>query len=75
MFKDFIPDLMICRDSKNPCMIGQSIWAIGELRIEKAVEKVKSFLGDTRETWLYENDSVAKKTLGEISKDALKKLQ
>lgn len=72
--KDFIPDLMAFLDSKNPCMIGQSIWAIGELGIEKAVEKVKSFLGDIRETWLYENDSVAKKTLGEISKDALKKL-
>lgn len=73
--KDFIPDLMTFLNSENPCMIGQSIWAIGELGIEEAVEKINGFLGDTRKTWLYENDFVVKKTLGEISKDALEKLQ
>lgn len=72
--KDFIPDLETSLDSKDVCMLGQTIWALGELKVDGVAEKIKSFLNDSRETWIYENDSVNRKTIGKISEEALTKL-
>jgi hypothetical protein len=72
--EDFIPDLIGRLEGHATCMIGQSLWALGELGISGTAENIRSFLHDTRETWIYENDAVRKKTLAEISKEALHKL-
>ena len=72
---DFIPDLKRAIDSGASCMIGQSLWAVGELGIVDAVSAASRFLNDGRETWIYENDSVRRRTLGEIAGEALQKLQ
>ena len=72
---DFIPDLKRAIDSGASCMIGQSLWAVGELGIVDGVSAANRFLNDGRETWIYENDSVRRMTLGEIANEALQKLQ
>ena len=72
---DFIPDLKRAIDSGASCMIGQSLWAVGELGIVDGVSAANRFLNDGRETWIYENDSVRRMTLGEIAGEALQKLQ
>lgn len=72
---DFIPDLERAVDSGASCMIGQALWAIGELGIVRKLPAVRHFLNDARETWIYENDSVCRRTLGDIADEALQKLQ
>lgn len=72
---DFAPDLMGFLESRNVCMTGQAIWAAGELNIKEAAGKIKGFLNDSRETWLFENDSVSVKTIGKIAEEALAKLK
>jgi hypothetical protein len=74
LVKAFIPDLISRLDGYSACMIGQSIWALGELGISGAAGNIHSFLHDPRETWIYENDGVTKKSLGQISAEALQKL-
>ncbi len=69
-----IPELIKFLDSEEPCLIGQAIWAMGELRIKKTSDRIRSFLGDSRKTWLYENDSAVIKTLSLIAQEALNKL-
>lgn len=71
---DFIPDLLGFLDSGEVCMIGQAVWALGELRAGEARERIRSFAGDRRETWIYDNDSVRVKSLGAIAEEALEKL-
>ncbi|MHA2217864.1 MAG: DVU0298 family protein [Candidatus Hodarchaeales archaeon] len=73
--KDFIPDLKDFLESSDVCMLGQAIWALGELNEKEASDKIKTFLNNNEETWIYENDSVKKKTISEISKEVLTKLQ
>lgn len=75
MARDFLPDLAAFLESGNVCMAGQAIWAVGELGMKEAVEKVKRFMGDERETWIFENDSVCLKTIGKIAEEALRKLE
>jgi len=72
---DFVPDIERAIGSGASCMTGQAIWAVGELGIREAEPAVTGFLGDGRETWIYENDSVSRRTLGEIASEALKKLR
>jgi hypothetical protein len=72
---DFIPDLERAVESGASCMIGQALWAIGELRLVKNLSAVRRFLNDGRETWIYENDSVRRRTLGDIAGEALQKLR
>ena len=72
---DFIPLLIISLDSEDVCMLGQAIWALGELKIKESEKKIRGFLNDSRETWIYENDSVKRKTIGKISEEALTKMQ
>jgi len=36
---------------------------------------VGRFINDSRETWIYENDSVRRRTLGDIAGEALQKLR
>ncbi len=74
LIEDIIPDLERASASPAACMVGQSLWALGELGISGSEDKMRALLGDTRETWLYENDGVRKKTLAEIAGEALKKL-
>jgi len=74
LVKAFIPDLISRLDGYSACMLGQSIWALGELRVSGAATRIRHFLNDPRETWIYENDEVLKKTLGQISAEALQKL-
>ncbi len=73
--RDWIPDLLSALDSKNVCIVGQAIWALGELGIGEGREKIRDFLSDSRETWLYENDSVLVKKIGTIATEALAKLE
>lgn len=75
MIQDSIPDLINFLESENACIVAQTIWALGELGIKKAAGKIKSFLNDNRETWLYENDSARIRTIGETAADAVRKLQ
>lgn len=56
-------------------MLGQTIWARGELEILEVTERIKGFLDNDREIWIYENDSVERKTIGEIAKEAVKKIE
>ncbi len=74
LIEGIIPDIERASGSAAACMVGQSLWAFGELGVCGCEDKLKAFLDDTRETWLYENDAVRKKTLGEIANEALKKL-
>lgn len=75
MIKDFTPELEGFLGSRNVCMTGQALWALGELGLEEAVEKVKGFLGDGRETWIFENEQVSRMSIGQIAEEALKKLE
>lgn len=72
--EDFIPELMRFLGSGDICMFGQSIWAAGELGIKDASGLIENCLGDERETWIYENDTVEKKTIGKIAEEAIGKL-
>lgn len=72
--ESLIPELIKFLDSEEPCLIGQAIWAMGELRVKEVIERIKGFLDDHRETWLYENDSAVIKTLSLIAQEALNKL-
>jgi hypothetical protein len=75
MTRDFMPELAAFLESANVCMAGQAIWAAGELRMKDAEEKLKGFLDDTRETWIFENESVSRRKIREIAEEALKKLR
>ncbi|MDA8077324.1 MAG: hypothetical protein M0Z79_00140 [Nitrospiraceae bacterium] len=75
LIEDIIPDLERAGASPAACMVGQTLWALGELGIAGSEDRLKAFLEDIRETWIYENDAVRHKTLGEIAGEALKKLQ
>ncbi|NJD57057.1 MAG: hypothetical protein FIA94_11730 [Nitrospirae bacterium] len=75
LVNDFIPDLARAMDSGASCMIGQSLWAIGELRVVERLPPVSRFLNDARETWIYENDAVRRRTLGDLAAEALQKLE
>ncbi|MCL5024501.1 MAG: hypothetical protein M1497_14270 [Nitrospirae bacterium] len=72
--REFAPELIGFLGSQNVCMTGQAIWAIGELGIREASDKVESFLRDERETWVFENDSACVKSIGRIAEEALRKL-
>jgi len=48
--------------------------AAGELDIKEAEEKIKAFLDDERETWIYENDEVCAKSVRNIAGEALSKM-
>ena len=74
LIEDIIPDLDRASASHAACMVGQSLWALGELRISGCEDRLRTFLKDDRETWLYENDAVRKKTIAEIAGEALKKI-
>ena len=73
--KDIIPDLMGFLNSKDACMVGQAIWALGELRVQEAIEKIKGFLEDKRETWIYDNSSVRLMSIAGIALEAIYKIQ
>ncbi|MEK6672811.1 MAG: DVU0298 family protein [Nitrospirota bacterium] len=71
----FIPDLIRLLGSPEICMAGQTIWALGELKIRDAGEKIAGFLNDSRTTWIFENESANVRSLGEIAREALGKMQ
>jgi len=75
LIEDMMPDLERGSSSPAACMVGQSLWALGELGVPGSEDRLKAFLEDTRETWIYENDAVRQKTIGQIAVEALKKLQ
>jgi hypothetical protein len=75
MITDFIPELEDFLNSPDICMIGQALWAWGELGIKEAPERIKDFLLDEGETWIYENDSVSMKNIGTIAEEALRKIK
>ncbi len=72
---DFIPEIIRFLKSDNVCMLGQAIWATGELRIAESVTRIKDCLKDDRETWIYENDTARLKKINEIASEALNKIQ
>lgn len=72
--KDLIPDLIRFLDSKDACMVGQAIWALGELRVSDVVEKIKDFLKDERETWVYDNEIARIARVSEIAREAIEKI-
>ncbi len=73
--EDFMHELEGFLDSRNVCMTGQALWALGELRMREAVEKIKRFLNDKRETWIFDNEQVSMKSIAEIAREALMKLE
>lgn len=75
MITDFIPELEDFLNSPDVCMRGQALWAWGELGIKEATERIKDFLLDEGETWIYENDSVSMKNIGTIAEEALRKIE
>ncbi len=74
LIEEFIPDLERSCASAAACMVGQSLRALGELGASGCEHRIRALPEDERETWLYENDAVRKKTLAEIAGEALKKL-
>ncbi|HYA26692.1 MAG TPA: hypothetical protein VEE82_01715 [Thermodesulfovibrionales bacterium] len=72
---DFVPELKGFLLSQNICVTGQALWALGELGIKEVAWKIRGFLSDERETWIYQNDSVRRKTIGMIAGEALAKLE
>lgn len=70
----FVQDLIDRLSSPTPCMLGQAIWALGELGISQSAETIRGMTDDMRETWIYENEGVVRMTIGEIAKQALGKL-
>ncbi|NJD55856.1 MAG: hypothetical protein FIA94_05550 [Nitrospirae bacterium] len=75
LIEDIRPDLERASASPAACMVGQTLWALGELGMSGSEDRLKAFLEDTRATWLYENDAVRQKTVAEIAGEALKKLR
>lgn len=73
--REFIPDLINLLGSDTSCMLGQTIWTLGELGLTETEASIERHTGDTRETWIYENDTASKKSIGEISREALSKLR
>jgi HEAT repeat protein len=72
---DFAPELEEFLQSRNICIRGQTLWALGELRIQDAAGRIKNFLSDEGETWFYENDEVCKEKIKTIAEEALKKIE
>lgn len=72
---EFIPNLIGFLDSGDACMVGQVIWALGELRITETKDRIRGFLSDERETWIYENDAPVIKSIGRIAEEAVRKLE
>lgn len=73
--RNLIPILIDFLKKDEPCMVGQAIWALGELGISEAHDKIKGFLGDRREVWIYDNDSVRLMRISEIASEAIHKIQ
>jgi HEAT repeat protein len=72
---EFVPVLEEFLQSRNICIRGQTLWALGELRIQNAAGRIKNFLSDEGETWFYENDAVRKDKIKTIAEEALKKIE
>ena len=73
--EDFMQELEGCLDSGNVCMTGQALWALGELRMTGAAERMRGFLNDKRETWIFENEQISMKSIGGIAGEALRKME
>ncbi|GAB4388904.1 MAG: hypothetical protein Kow0025_11000 [Thermodesulfovibrionales bacterium] len=73
--REFVPGLAACLASDEPCMLGQALWALGELGVSDERERIRGFVGDPRETWIYENQGARLKTVGLIAAEALAKLE
>lgn len=71
---DFVPELEAFLDSQNICMRAQSLWALGELARKEAAERIRAFLKDENEVWIFEDGSVSRKSIGMIAGEALKKM-
>ena len=72
---DFVPELEAFLDSQNICMRAQSLWALGELARKESAERIKAFLKDENEVWIFEDGSVARKSIGTIAGEALEKMR
>jgi hypothetical protein len=72
--KDFAAELLEFLGSRNICMRAQALWALGELDIRDAADGIRGFLDDAEEVWIFENESVARKSVGAIAAEALKKM-
>ncbi len=73
--KDFAAELREFLGSQNVCMKAQAIWALGELRIKDTADRLRGFLDDSNEVWIFENESVAKKSIGTLAAEARHKMQ
>lgn len=72
--EDFIPDLIGLLGSPDACNLGQAIWALGELKIGDVKDRIKALIYDDRQTWVFENEAVSLKTIGDVAKEAIEKL-
>jgi len=73
--RELLPEITGFLDAREPCLLGQALWALGELRVRTAAPKIRAFVADSRKTWLYRNHSVSIRTIGEIARRALEKLR
>lgn len=71
---DFVPELEAFLDSQNICMRAQALWALGELARKESAERIRAFLKDVNEVWIFEDGSVSRKSIGMIAGEALKKM-
>ena len=71
---DFAPELEAFLNSPHICLRGQALWALGELRIKEAGNRMKDFLRDEGEIWYYGNEMAESKKVSIIAEEALKKL-
>lgn len=71
---DFVPELEAFLDSQNICMRAQALWALGELVRKESAERIRTFLKDVNEVWIFEDGSVSRKSIGTIAGEALKKM-
>ncbi len=72
--KDIIPDIVRFLDSRDLCLRAQAIWAAGELKIKEAVDKIRGFLSEREQAWIYENDRATLRNISEIAREAIEKL-
>ncbi len=71
---DFIPELNTFLDSRNICMRGQAVWALGELAVKAAAFRMHDLLHDSEEVWIFEHEAVVRKSIGTIAREALGKM-
>lgn len=71
----FVPELAEFLKADEADILGQAVWAAGELGITYFYERVKAHSADRRDATVYGNDAVRRTTLSVLTAEALEKLE